>query len=114
MTKSTLNILGIVLIILGVLGCLHNPILGIMEASVTHNVVHLLSGLFALCFARRSVARQKKFARALGIIYGVLGIVGLMFPHQMMLDFIGIDVIGSILHLIIAIVCIYIGFSREA
>lgn len=59
------------------LDTLYGYLLGLFPVNVLHSVVHLLIGAWGV-IAWRSLARAKKYAQALAILYGVLAVMGLI------------------------------------
>lgn len=105
------RVFGVVLTLVGVLGFLVNsnqdtaePLLG-FDVNLTHNFVHLLTGIFGLVagFSNRSLART--YAIVLGVVYTVLGVWGLAAggnfdPFDL---FVRINMADHVLHLAIGL-----------
>ncbi|MEP6741587.1 MAG: DUF4383 domain-containing protein [bacterium] len=78
MAKTLAKILGVVLVLVGVLGFTH--VLDSLGAhlSPAHNLVHILTGVIALYFGfAGSLSGAKGFCIIFGLIYLLLGILGL-------------------------------------
>lgn len=76
MAKRVATILGIVFILVGLVGFAAPGLLG-THLSVTHDIVHLLSGALALYFGLKgTLAQARLFCIVFGIVYGLLGVVG--------------------------------------
>jgi len=78
MAKTVAKIMGLVLLLVGVLGFTH--VLDSLGAhlSPAHNLVHILSGVIALYFGfAGSLGGAKSFCIIFGLIYLLLGILGL-------------------------------------
>jgi hypothetical protein len=78
MAKTVAKIMGLVLLLVGVLGFTH--VLDSLGAhlSPAHNLVHILSGVIALYFGfAGSLSGAKGFCIIFGLIYLLLGILGL-------------------------------------
>jgi hypothetical protein len=78
MAKTVAKIMGLVLLLVGVLGFTH--ILDSLGAhlSPAHNLVYILSGVIALYFGfAGSLGGAKGFCIIFGLIYLLLGILGL-------------------------------------
>jgi hypothetical protein len=85
MAKTVATILGAVFVLLGLLGFLAPGLLG-AHLSMTHNVVHLVSGALALYFGLAArIESARIFDLAFGVVYGLLGVAGFLFgaPGQM-------------------------------
>lgn len=108
MVKNTLWVLGIVFILIGIWGFFTDMILGIFMVDMMHNLVHLLSGILALVFAGHAT-RGVMFARILGIIYALVAIIG--FFSDSILGLFMVNMADTWLHLVLAIVLLYVGFA---
>jgi uncharacterized protein DUF4383 len=78
MAKTVAKILGVVLLLVGVLGFTH--VLDSLGAhlSPAHNLVNILSGVIALYFGfAGSLSGAKGFCIIFGLVYLLLGILGL-------------------------------------
>ena len=81
--KTSAIIIGIVFIAVGLLGYISNPIIGsspdaIFHADSTHNIVHIVSGALFLIVAFAMPGSIRMFLKVFGIIYFLIGVVGLM------------------------------------
>lgn len=82
-TKTASLIIGVIFIAVGLLGFIPNPIVGsshnaIFHADAVHNMVHILSGALFLIFAFAAPARAGLFLKVFGVVYLLLGIIGLV------------------------------------
>ena len=82
-TKTAAIIFGIAFIAVGLLGFVSNPIIGeadnaIFHADSLHNTVHIVSGVLFLIVAFGMPAYAATFLKIFGIIYFLLGIIGLV------------------------------------
>lgn len=78
MAKTVCKLLGVILLLVGILGFTHvlDP-LG-AHLSPAHNLVHIVSGVIALYFGLTgSLSGAKGFCTIFGLVYLLLGIVGL-------------------------------------
>jgi len=82
MAKTVCKLLGVILLIVGLLGFTHllDPLgAHVGPAHATHNLVHIVSGILALYFGfAGSLSNAKGFCIAFGLIYLLLGVVGLV------------------------------------
>jgi len=79
MAKTVAKIMGLVLLLVGVLGFTH--VLDSLGAhlSPAHNLVHILSGVIALYFGfAGSLSGAKGFCIIFGLVYLLLGVLGLV------------------------------------
>ncbi len=78
MAKTVAKIMGVLLLLVGVLGFTH--VLDPLGAHLNpaHNLVHIVSGAAALYFGfAGSLSAAKTFCLVFGLVYLLLGIVGL-------------------------------------
>jgi len=81
MTKTILNIVGTIFVVVGIAGFV-SPGLGGTHLSAAHNIIHLVSGALALWFGLRGTLNgARMFSWVFGIVYGLLGIAGMVFGH---------------------------------
>lgn len=82
-TRAASLIIGVVFIAVGLLGFIPNPIVGdshdaIFHADAVHNMVHIISGALFLTVALAAPARAGLFLKVFGVVYLLLGIIGLV------------------------------------
>lgn len=80
---------------------------GYFSVDTMHNLVHVLTGVIAL-LAASSRGYATWFFRIFGILYGALAIAGFVYGENGMM--MHINMADNVLHLVIAIVALYIGF----
>lgn len=106
MANATVKVLGIIFVILGIIGLfIHFD--GLFSLTVTHNLVHLITGIIMLIVSGTE-ARSATTAKVFGIIYAIVFIVGLFKQHLLAINLFPAD---DVLHVIIAIVLLYVGFK---
>ena len=82
MTKTILSIVGTIFMVVGIAGFV-SPGLGGTHLSVAHNVIHLVSGALALWFGLKgTVSGARAFSWVFGIVYGLLGVAGMVFGQS--------------------------------
>src|SRR2546423_13886229 len=78
MAKTVAKLLGIVFILVGLCGFIMPGFLG-SHLSLTHNLVHIISGAIALYFGfAGSLSGARMFCIIFGLVYGLLGVVGFL------------------------------------
>jgi hypothetical protein len=110
MTNKILMTLGVVLILVGILGFFNDPILGIFEVDTLHNIIHLASGILAVIFARNA-SQAMMFGKVFGIVYALVAIIGFV-QSDTVLNLITVNMADNVLHVVLAIVFLWIGFSK--
>ena len=79
MAKTVAKIVGVILLLVGVLGFTH--LLDSLGAhlSPVHNLVHIISGVISLYFGfAGSLGGAKSFCTIFGLVYLLLGLVGMV------------------------------------
>lgn len=114
MTKNILYVLGAVFIIIGILGFFNNPILGIFQVNLVHNLIHLASGVLAFIFAARSESEARTFSLVLGVVYLLVTVLGFIQGSGNLLGIVAINTADNFLHLVLAIVFLALGLMKPA
>ncbi len=110
MAKRVVMILGWVFVIIGLLGFVSNPILGIFPVNGLHNIIHLLSGVLALVAASKGEEASVMFAKIFGVVYAVVTLLG-FFAGAFLISLINGGAADNILYLVLAVVLLYVGFA---
>src|ERR1041385_697074 len=91
MTKTILSIMGTLFVVIGIAGFV-SPGLGGTHLSVTHNVIHLVSGALALWFGLKAPPKSARtFSWIFALVYGLLGVAGMIFGQPAALHDMGPD-----------------------
>jgi Domain of unknown function (DUF4383) len=122
-------VLGIVLLLIGIIGFFTptkqygvQEVFGLFDVDVVHNLIHVVSGILGIAAAFMGWSRT--FNRTFGIIYVVLGLVGLIpalyfpsgaFGHDngLFLGLTHINAADHILHLVIGLAAVAVGFMMR-
>lgn len=107
---------GIIILVVGVLGFVpgittNGHVLGIFEVDTVHNIVHILTGIVALAMAG-SYGSAKTFFKVFGVVYGLVTLLGFMGSDPV-LGLIHVNGADNVLHLIITVLALYLGFSND-
>jgi hypothetical protein len=110
--KMAAIVLGIVFVVIGLLGFVNNPVLGIFQVNLAHNIVHLVSGLVLLAGAYSSLGSGMAL-KIIGVVYALIAILGffLVSADGMLLGFIAMNEADKWLHVVLAIVILAAGFG---
>lgn len=117
---------GIVLLLVGLVGFVSNPIVGdpapseeggdgaLFGANIAHDLVHLLTGLAALAvgYGTDSPHHARTFNVAVGTVYAIVALLGFGLPG-LMGDLLAVNTADNILHVAIALVLIGVGLGVE-
>lgn len=77
MTKTILDIIGTIFIVIGIAGFV-SPGMGGTHLSTAHNVIHIVSGALALWFGLKGTLRgARMFSWIFAAVYGLLGVAGM-------------------------------------
>jgi len=120
-------VIGVVLLLVGIIGFFvppENPtgvqaLFGIFDVDVVHNLVHVVTGILGIAAAFTGWSRR--FNQVFGIIYILLGLLGLIpalyFPagtygtdRGLFLGLMHINAGDHVLHLVVGIVAAAVGF----
>ena len=114
MAKKFVMALGVIFVVIGLLGFVNDPVLGLFEVDVVHNLVHLVSGILAFRFAAKGEMMAKKFARIFGVVYGLVAVLGLVLPGETLLGLLEVNFADDLLHVAIAALFLYVGFGVKS
>lgn len=79
--KMVATVFGAVFVLVGILGFVMDPLLGLFETSLLHNLVHLLSGAALLAGAFVAGGRNARMALlGLGVVYALVTVLGFLMP----------------------------------
>lgn len=113
-TKFTL-ILGITFVVVGILGVVtggHDHNLIVFGVNMSHNLVHILSGILAIAASLAGVKMSKMYCLAFGAVYGLVTIGGFLNIPQVV-TLLNINMADNLLHLVITAGCLYYGLTTK-
>ncbi len=114
MAKKAAMTLGVVFIVVGLLGFVNDPILGLFEVDAVHNIIHLVTGIAAVAMAAKGEAMAKKWAQVFGVIYALVAVLGLVVGGSgKLLGLIEVNTADHVLHVVLALVILYVGFGLK-
>lgn len=103
-------IIGIIVTLAGIIGFFSAPILGMIETNTIQNIVYIVLGLGVI----HGIKKGKTICpKIVGIIFAVLGILGLMMSGDTVIGIIQNTGTGNWFHLIIGIILLAIAFSGK-
>ena len=122
--KTAALIIGVIFIAVGLAGFVDNPIVGtsenvIFQADQMHNIVHIVSGVLFVFVALAASGSAAGFLKLFGIVYLIIGIVGLVTvgtsPSDMgkVLGFLNVNGADNYLHVGLGIVIFLAGFAKN-
>lgn len=122
--KTAALVIGVIFIAVGLLGFISNPIVGtdegaIFHADKLHNIVHIASGVLFVLVAAASPGSAGSFLKLFGIVYLLIGVVGLftvgtgMSDMGKVLGILNVNGADNYLHVALGIVIFLAGFARS-
>lgn len=103
--KMAAMVFGAVFVLVGILGFVMNPILGLFEVSLMHNAVHLLSGAALLAVAFLDNGRNARMGLlVLGAVYALVTVLGFAVPGLVESLGVNVNTADNFLHLLLAVV----------
>ena len=82
---------------------------GIFMVGPVHNVVHIASGIAALVCA----GAVRKYFQIFGIVYALVAVIGFFYGNTPLLGMMEHNVADIVLHVSIAVVALYLGFTAR-
>jgi hypothetical protein len=114
--RTYAQILGIVLILVGIVGVLvgEGLLLGILNTDVVEDIVHILTGglLAYVGFGRLDLGAARSVVAAFGVVYLLVGILGFILPNLFGLIPSGYTVFDDLLHLVLGVLSLVIVFTQ--
>jgi hypothetical protein len=102
-------VIGIVFVLVGLLGFVNTPVLGLFLVDPVHNLIHLISGIVLLAGAFSSLGSSMAL-KIIGIVYAIVAILGFFLPSPL-LGFIVMNTADQWLHVVLAVVILAAGFG---
>lgn len=108
------RILGIVLLIVGLLGfVLSSPLLGLFGVNLVHNLIHVVSGILGILAGFTMMGKYAKtFNVTFGLVYLLVAIVGFA-GIAFFTDLLVLNLADNLLHLLIAVASLGVGFGAK-
>ena len=119
MAKTWAMVFGWIFVVVGILGFISNPIVGMNGAFHTdmmHNIIHIIFGAILLWAAYSAPAKAAGAMKWLGIIYLILAILGFVLVGNMTGSLLGIAEINGAdnwLHLVLGIILVWAGMKKR-
>ena len=108
--KLFAQVIGVVLILLGLIGFLQSPVLGLIGVNSVLNILHILVGAVALWMANKG--NSLKFNKYLGIGAIILGVLGLTpAVSGMVSGFLGSNAATAWVDLVLGILAVGIAYG---
>lgn len=120
-TKTASLILGIIFLLVGLLGFLPNPIIGMDEgalfhADTVHSIIHIVSGLLFIFIAVVAPSSAPIVLKIFGAVYFLLGVLGMINvgPDGMttLLGFLSVNEADNYFHIVMGLIVFLAGFLK--
>lgn len=103
------------MLIVGVLGFFpqttqNGMLLGMFHVNAEHNWMHVVTGLLSMFCGVNSDHASRFFFQVFGLVYGVVAILGFFYGDSPIFGIVANNFADTILHLIIAIISLCLGF----
>lgn len=117
MIRKLAVIFGIVLLVIGILGFIQvftpsGMLFGAFAVDAMHNWMFIITGLIALAVGFSSERGSTAYFQVFGILYAILTVLGFSRGNQPVLGMVN-NYADSVLHLVIAVVALYIGYVHS-
>lgn len=111
-------IAGVVLIIVGLLGFVPNPIVGSQAGALAptdalHNLVHLGTGVLALYISRQTGMALVNGVIGFGVLYAVIFVAVVASPNLFGLFSIPANIVLHLIHISLAVISLGVGFMAR-
>ena len=120
MVRTFALVVGIAFLALGLLGLILAPtrglLLGTFAVDTLHNLVHLVVGALGLGAYYAGWNWSRLYSQGLGVVYIVIGLLGLVPPlvsGGALLGIMHINMADNLLHLVVGGIAAYIGFTAR-
>jgi hypothetical protein len=115
MAKTLALVFGIVFILVGVLGFVPNPLVGmgaLFDTNLAHNLVHLVFGIILVGCALRMPSQSALWLKILGVVYLLIAVLGfVMVPNGgSLLGIVETNMADHLLHVVLGVVLLVAGF----
>lgn len=111
MAKIYAQVVGIVLLLVGVVGLFVDNLLG-AHTTVVHNLIHLVSGAIG-AYTGFSGSGYRVFAQVFGVVYTLVALIGFASPGTLGALGVPVNTVYNLIHLVIGVWGVWAGFSRE-
>ena len=109
--KMAAIVLGVIFVVVGLLGFVQNPVVGLFQVNAVHNIVHLVSGLVLLAGAYSSLGSGLAL-KIIGVVYAIVAVVGFfMVSSDGMMLGMAMNEADKWLHVVLAVVILIAGFA---
>lgn len=105
-----LNIIGIIVALVGIIGFFNNPVIGILETNTIQNVVFIILGLMIIM---STMKEHMMVTKIIGLIFAILGILGFVLSGDTVIGLVESTTNVNSFNLIIGIIMLIIAFMKK-
>ncbi|TMV50730.1 DUF4383 domain-containing protein [Paenibacillus mesophilus] len=110
MVKRFAGAVGALFLLLGIIGLFVVDLFGLIHFDGLYNVVHLIVGVAGILASGRE-ENAVWFAKAAGIGFGLMGIIGFIRPEW--LGSMHLETAENVLHAVVGALSLYAGFTAQ-
>lgn len=117
LARSWLLLTGVVLVVVGIVGFLPNPLVGpdgLVATDNLHNIVHVLTGVLALGLVYGMAADIGMAAILFGALYAAVFVVTVISPTLFGLFSVAVNPIDHLIHIGVAVVSLALGYMARS
>lgn len=116
LARSWLLFTGVVLIVVGVVGFVPNPLVGttgLVATDNVHNIIHVLTGALALGLVYGMAADIGMAAILFGALYAAVFVITLISPTLFGIFSVAVNPIDHLIHIGVAVVSLALGYMAR-
>jgi hypothetical protein len=114
--KSIAIAFGIVFFLVGLAGfvpalCPEGYLFGLFAVNALHNMIHVATGVVAICAGALGFSAAQNFFRVFGMVYALVAAYGFMVGNGLLLNLVANNIADAVLHSVIAVFALFMGFG---
>lgn len=109
--KMIIGLSGAVLLIAGVFGLAGYSIPGVLGVNVSHDALHVVSGLFAVSMVAAGRSSFRAYGRGFGVLYALVAVLSFISDHPFFGD-LPVNASDGLFHLFLAALFLYVGYRQ--
>src|SRR5436853_6540748 len=122
MVKTAAILFGIVFLAVGILGFVPGittdvngmpMLLGIFHVNPAHDFVHIASGVVFLLCGMAGPGPSRTFFKIFGVVSALVAVMGFVVGNGMIFGLISNNIADTWLHVVLALVMLYLGFGTR-
>lgn len=117
MAKTMALVLGIILVLVGILGFVTNPLVGAHGLFMTNglqNLLHLVFGVVLVIASRAGQPQSATWLKIIGVLYLILAILGFLMGGPMLFGLIDTTSADKWLYVVLGVVLVLLGIRGNS